>query len=122
MADNTDNIEAIVGNIPGLDLQASTLRKHPALLLKGLKRFNETHHEFESEFLNAYNQNDFQEATRLAHSLKGLAATFGALGLSQTAFSLEKACRDNKTEAIESLLSEVVDNLQNILTGIKKIN
>jgi two-component system sensor histidine kinase/response regulator len=122
MNDNTNLTETIPENLPGIDVQASTLRNRPALFLKGLKRFQESQQDFESNFNSARKNNDTEEATRLAHSLKGLAATFGAINLQQSALALEMACREKQADRIETSFKLVLENLQVVLAGIKKLN
>lgn len=111
----------IPDNLPGIDIEASTLKQRPALFLKGLKRFKESQQNFETDFNNAL-ENDIQEATRLAHTLKGLAGTFGATILQQAAMKLELACKENHQAAVDRNLAEVIDNLQIVLSGIDNLN
>ena len=112
--------DTIPDHLPGIDAEASTLKKRPALFLKGLKRFGETQHNFESDFNHAL-ETDIEEATRLAHSLKGLAGTFGATTLQDTAMKLELACKDKQMDAINDNLAEVTENLQIVLSGIDSL-
>jgi two-component system sensor histidine kinase/response regulator len=111
----------IPDDLPGIDPQASTLRKRPALFLKGLKRFKEDQHNFESDFNSALADN-MEEATRLAHSLKGLAGTFGAVSLQQSALELELACKENRGDDIKTVLAKVIEDLHIVFSGIDSLN
>ena len=107
--------------LPGIDLQASTLKNRPALFMKGLKIFQENQHSFNDNFKNALRNNDMEAATRQAHTLKGQAATFGALNLQQSALALEMACQEKQTDVIEKQLKAVLDDLQIVLDGIDSV-
>ncbi len=111
----------IPDNLPGIDLEASTLRKRPALFLKGIKQFRENQQNFEPDFRCAMD-NDTEEAIRLAHSLKGLAGTFGATSLQQAALKLEQDCKEHRSDLIESALGDVVENLQVVFSGIDRLD
>ena len=60
-----------------------------ALYEKHLARFKIKYKNIDEEILNAINENDAEEARRLAHSIKGLSATLGLMALSTAALELE---------------------------------
>ncbi len=59
-------------------------------------------------------------AIRLAHTLKGSAATFGAQQAQNTASFIEKHCKDNDFAAAEKLAQKLSQNLSDFFELIKK--
>ena len=80
--------------IAGLDQQAglATAGGHPALYRKLLRTFLDTQTDFAADFADAAAIGDHVGMTRLAHSLRGAAATLGAKPLAAAAGALEQAC------------------------------
>ena len=73
-----------------------------------LQLFVDSCRDFGSEFRTAFDNGDIETAERLAHSLKGMSASIGAINVQTRAESLELACM-NKEEAgkINDCVSEV---------------
>jgi two-component system sensor histidine kinase/response regulator len=69
----------------------------------------------------ALNQQDFATARRLAHTIKGAAATIGAEHLSECAGQLEASCKSNPNAA-KDLLPAVDQALKIVINGIKDSN
>ncbi len=82
--------------LPGIDLQAGLARveRDQGLYLKLLRRFRADQAGFGTAFRAAWSQGDMETATRLAHTLKGLAGNLGAHVLQEAARRLEMASRD----------------------------
>lgn len=90
------------------------------LYIKLLKRFVKNDAKFESDFNEALNSGDMVTATRLAHTLKGTAATIGATTLTEYAKVLEMACKEHTNAAIiQSKLEQVIISLNSLLGGLK---
>ena len=111
--------------LPGIDLQAGLARveQDRALYLKLLRRFRADQAGFESAFRAAWAGGDRETATRLAHTLKGLAGNLGAHALQEAARRLEMATLEESAlpedEAlVQTLLSEVMAALEPLLVGI----
>lgn len=82
--------------LPGIDLQAGLARveRDQGLYLKLLRRFRADQAGFGTAFRAAWSQGDRETATRLAHTLKGLAGNLGAHVLQEAARRLEMASRE----------------------------
>lgn len=95
--------------LPGIDLQAGLARveRDQQLYLKLLRRFRADQAGFAAAFRAAWSQGDRETATRLAHTLKGLAGNLGAHALQEAARRLEMAGR------------EVVAPQEDMITGDK---
>lgn len=71
-----------------------------------------------AEIRQAIQEKQMKTAQRLAHTLKGAAATIGAEALSQTAEGLEKQLRENQQDGLEKLLNKMEDQLQAAIAAI----
>ncbi|MBI2308300.1 MAG: response regulator [Rhodocyclales bacterium] len=75
--------------------------------------------DFGARFAAAQAAGDRDGCTRLAHTLKGLAATAGAGRLTERAARLEQACRRGDDDTIATLRQEVVARLQEAIAAIR---
>ncbi|MFC5302076.1 PAS domain-containing hybrid sensor histidine kinase/response regulator [Azospira restricta] len=76
--------------------------------------------DFGARFAAARAAGADDEALRLAHTLKGLAATAGATALADAARALEQACRDGAgTAAIGPLQQRTADRLHDAVAAIR---
>ncbi|WP_153110023.1 hybrid sensor histidine kinase/response regulator [Propionivibrio limicola] len=94
----------------------------PVLYRKLLKLFHDTHgREFESGFKSALSKDEWDTATRLAHSLKSAAKTIGAIDLGNLAKTLEDACREREADTIPGILERLLNEMRNICDGLSTI-
>ncbi len=115
----------MAGAFPGIDIEAG--RGHTKgdnrLYQRMLDMFLDSQRDFVTRFREASASGDLPTAMRLAHDLKGLAATIGAHAVQTAAASLEQGCngqireasetaRDNLLEATARELGIVIDGLQ----------
>ena len=106
-------------DLPGIEVAAGLARVEGDLGLyrKLLRRFKTDQAGFETNFRQAWTGGDREGATRLAHTLKGLAGNIGALALQEAARALETAtCEDGP--AVEDRLVAVLAALTPILAVI----
>ncbi|TXH87908.1 MAG: response regulator [Rhodoferax sp.] len=111
--------------IPGLDTRAGLLTTagDPQLYERQLHRFVEAFASFGQAFEAALDGNDTQLPARLAHTLKGQAASIGAHALARLATDLEQACRtaaipvvlQMQKEQVEAPLAGLIAALQQVL-------
>ena len=87
-----------------------------------LKRFAETEADFPERFRRARETRDVALATRLAHTLKGLAANLGARELANRSAELERACEDPAlpAERTDVLLARVATELELVVGAIRR--
>jgi HPt (histidine-containing phosphotransfer) domain-containing protein len=85
------------GAFAGIDTRIGLagLRGNERLYRRLLGMFRERELRFEARFRAACDKGDMDEAMRLAHDLKSVSATLGALALAQAADALERACSDS---------------------------
>jgi CheY-like chemotaxis protein len=93
----------------------------PEIYRQVLLLFCEDQRDFEQQFKEARQGDDPDAPTRLAHTLKGIAATIGATGLQQTALRLETLCKKAApNEEIARLLQKVTAELDQILAELDR--
>ncbi|MDM8546661.1 two-component regulator propeller domain-containing protein [Candidatus Venteria ishoeyi] len=84
-----------------------------------LLNFYDTYQDFAQQFNTLKKQADYQEATRLVHSLKGVASHVGAFEVQFAAQELEKACTQNLPEAeIQKSLQHLVNKLNPVISAL----
>ncbi|MDR0239500.1 MAG: response regulator [Deltaproteobacteria bacterium] len=116
----------ILRNLKGLDVQAglSNVAGNRELYLRLLDRFAKHYSRSGAELRDTvqrmeYDASAHEEALRLAHTAKGVAANLGAHALAAVAGELESAIKKNAARAdmlarYESLLCEVLDSLDSL--------
>ena len=91
-----------------------------SLYLTLLAKFVKSQEHCAQAIGQALRDGDTATAERLAHTLKGLAASLGALPLRQSALELEKALHNAADgKALERLLSATQQRLQVLLSGLR---
>lgn len=110
--------------LPGLDTAMGIhyANNKPELFLKLLKMFRDGRGgNFQRDFSAVCIANDWAEQHRLAHSLKGLASTLGAIELSASALELQVATQERDSAKRDSVLPGVLSRLQIVLDGLRDI-
>lgn len=92
----------------------------PGLYRRMLLLFLDNHRNFEQTFRRALIANNYEEATKEAHTLKGVSATLGMTDLRQAALSLETACKQ-ESDDVEEALETTLAKLGVVLTGLEKL-
>lgn len=112
-------------NLPGIDINMGINRVmgNRELYRKLLKKFSDENKCFVEYLLKRCQDNDDQGAIQLAHSLKGLAATIGAMPLAQVVQDLEIKLRDvhgkaDKCAQITPLVNTAAEKLTEVLASI----
>jgi PAS domain S-box-containing protein len=99
---------ALLEQIPGMQVANAlrNLRGHSERLLSMLARLPVEHAEDVQKFRTSMQHADTSSASRIAHTLKGVAATLGLSDLSEASARLEMAVKTGSTAAdIEQLVS-----------------
>ena len=89
-----------------------------ALYIRLLKRFYDSQQDFIETVKHAVEKKDFDNAERLAHTLKSTSGTLGVQRVSHLATELEAAF--NKNSGYEHVLEALDTELNDVLTGLKQ--
>ena len=102
-ASSCDDIPA---QLPPFDIPAALARANgkPALLRKMLLTFGEQFKCAASQLRQQIAEEKTGEASRLAHSLRGVAATLEAKELATAAANIEQALREGQTQGLDDLI------------------
>ena len=106
-----------VDSAAGLTIVQGNLRLYRRLLLK----FRDQQRDFEHQFRIAQADSDPNAASRMAHTLKGVAGNLGIKGVQAAALKLEKTCREGGADMDEPLVT-VVAELQRVLAGLDTLD
>ena len=117
-ADPDETVE--IPPLEGIDTEAglATTQNNPRLYRKLLIKFRDAERDFEARFRAA---EDIETATRLAHTLKGVAGNIGAFGLQGAAKALEFACKEKGGER-DGLLAAVVVELAPVIAALDELD
>ncbi len=118
-AENGD--EPLPGHLPGLDLDAglAVVNGRRKTYLKLLRMFRDGQRDFVARFGQAVAEGDEVAATRLAHTLKGVAGSIGAEDLAEAARALESHCRERREAGeIQATLATVREQLDRVIEGL----
>ena len=106
--------------LPGVDTEAglSVMRGNVSLYRKLLCRFAQQQQDFKFQFQSAREGDDSEAATRLAHSLKGVAANLGMWEVRQAAALLESVSKTGEGD-LQEATDGVTLQLQRVLRGLR---
>jgi CheY-like chemotaxis protein len=118
---SVESSDAILPHLPGIDAKAGLkiamgdIDFYKELLVRSCKNFS----NFDSVMSAALQHEDNEEATRRAHSLKGVAATIGAREVEAAAAELERACNQKQDpEQIAKHHAVVLKALETVMNGL----
>ena len=91
--------------LPGFETEKALARlgNNERLYIKLLKQFLQYYANTDTQFYDAFVRGDYVEAQRIAHTLKGLAASIGASALASEAAFLEASFSAGDNEATQAL-------------------
>lgn len=93
------------------------------LLLRILKQFRDTQGlSFAGQFQTAQAAGDWLTASRLAHSIKGVAHTIGATDLGESAEVLERAAAAGDAEKCDAQLPPLLALLAQVMSGLVELD
>jgi signal transduction histidine kinase/CheY-like chemotaxis protein/HPt (histidine-containing phosphotransfer) domain-containing protein/HAMP domain-containing protein len=110
--------------LPGIDSRAAldALMNNERVYRRLLASFAATQADFAWRFREARQAGDVAASQRMAHDLKGLAASAGAQALSRGAAALEAAClRGASAAEIETLVDTVARELAPVIAGLQTL-
>lgn len=109
-------------NIPGLDTELGLRRVlgKKKSYLKLLSKYIESEKSFVHEMNKAYEEKDCETAERLAHTLKSVSGTIGAVPLQKKAAQLEESIRNGASRDL--ILSDIIETgtmLEDLLSDLE---
>ena len=113
--------ETLPETLAGIDVKAglATTAGNQTLYLKLLNRFREGQSGFEAAYRSALQVGNLPEATRHAHTLKGVAGTIGARKLQKSAAILEDLSHHARpAEELDAALTQTTAELAVVLNGL----
>lgn len=125
----SSNLKAISGEVKEYLLNIEELNFEEGLkrllgneefYLKMLRSFINRYPEGKTKIAEKLKEEDFKEAEREAHSIKGMSGNIGMNPVYQTSSELEKAIRENRSDDIAQLV-EQLDGYINKISGKLKI-
>ena len=107
-----------VPEIQGIDVLDGLIRigGSPKAYLKLLRTFVNNNEAFKSHLVNAMENNDWEKAVRMAHTLKGVSGNIGAMALSASCLGLETQLRKENRDMLS--IDECLENTQTVLQQI----
>jgi two-component system sensor histidine kinase/response regulator len=108
--------------LQGIDVQTGLYRVggyedlYRSLLVKFYRKYPDTIRQIK----DALDKEDWELSTRLAHTVKGVAAHLGATDLQAAGADVEAAITEGRLENIDELLETFEQNLQSVINGLKE--
>ena len=122
LEDKADPEDDSMPELPGISV-ADGLKKvggNEKFYRKLLLQFLDTNRDSANEIREALEKKDQPLAVRLAHTVKGVAATLGAGVLAQVSGELEKALKNEETGKLSNLLEQFASHLNQVMHSIEK--
>ncbi len=114
---------------PNLDIATSlnNLGNNTELLQKVIKSFYTQYKDATITDITSFlSDNKIEDATRLAHTIKGLSGTIGATDLQKISLDLELACKENILNKINETLvifsNQFEKSINEIHTGLQQLS
>ncbi|KAB2953451.1 response regulator [Heliorestis acidaminivorans] len=122
----TEPIDSDLQSIRGIDAEEGLKRLvgNGSLYKKLLRQFAENQKEAPAILREALRENDKALATRIAHTVKGVAANLGAYEVSKASAAIEESLRKSEKEAplpedFQELLHQFSQQLEQVIEGIQ---
>jgi len=114
--------EKLPDELEGLNIKEglSRLQGNEKLYIKLVEKFYNSESDFVKRFGRLLQDGEMEEATRAAHTIKGVAGNLGAEKLQEASMNLEKACK-NDSGGFQELLEMVSLELEVVFNSIKAI-
>jgi PAS domain S-box-containing protein len=115
--------DSIPDHLPPFDIPAALARNNgkPKLIRKLLLTFHDRYANVVSELQRLLDENKAEEAERLAHSLKSLAAALEARELTEAALAVEKTLRAGQREGLSTLIDSLAKALDPAIAAAASI-
>jgi CheY-like chemotaxis protein len=119
----TGGADGLPDQLPGIDIESGLQRVggNPKLFKKLLGEFFIDHGKDVIAIRSALEQGDNDTALRLAHTIKGVAATIGAGELNTRAKDVESAIKRNELDNINELVDQLALVMTPVLDGLSAL-
>ena len=109
-----------LSGLPGISIKSGLAKVsgNGKLYRKLLSKFRRNHKTVADDIKTALEKDDSETATRLTHTIKGLAGNIGAQDLHFAAVDMEAVLRQNRTEHIPGRLNAFSEALDLVLESI----
>jgi CheY-like chemotaxis protein/HPt (histidine-containing phosphotransfer) domain-containing protein len=110
-----------LARLPGISAQVgrNSTMNNDKLYRRLLGMFRDGQRDVVAQFRAARSAGDDATAMRLAHNLRAVSASLGALAVQQSAGALERACADKSPDAtVAPLLAQVDTDLEPVIAGL----
>ncbi len=125
MLSSADKIEMETPLVEADQMAALTAAAGVETAMAIIAAFKNSNEELFEALTNQIRENDYLEAAKSAHALKGSAANLGAIALSETAREMEIACKEKctadleqKLQALQALMDATTTALEEVVNGI----
>ena len=108
--------------LPGIDVRTGLYRtnNNKTLFFKVLRSFVEDYHDARDRLVDDLAQGRKEEASRLAHSLKGVGGNIGALDLHDRAAAVEAAIEADTLDMNSDIWADFAQALDRVINGLGK--
>ncbi|MBU2871487.1 diguanylate cyclase [Colwellia sp. E2M01] len=115
--------EAQEGNIDGIDyaIGVNNVLGDASLFQEVLVMFYQDHHQDADKLYKAMTEQDNATIKHLAHTLKGVACSVGAMELFEITKTLDIAINENQMSAIDDLYTKLSLELNRVMQAIKSV-
>ncbi len=112
-ADDNARLLERLERLPGVDTVSGlrSLRGKTVLYLRLLRQFSESHGDDATRLRARLESGELPEAARLAHSVKGVAASLGLIALAQSAGRLETLLRASATPPAAAVIAPLIGEI-----------
>ena len=117
-------VEDPLARLPGIDVKVgrSSTMNNDKLYRRLLGMFRDGQRDVVAQFRAARSAGDDATAMRLAHNLRAVSASLGALAVQRSAGALERACADKSPDTtVEPLLAQVALDLEPVIDGLVRL-
>jgi two-component system sensor histidine kinase/response regulator len=116
-------VDGLLPDLPGIDVAQGLKRVagNRKLYLKLLREFHRDYPAAVGTIQEAIAGNRLEEALRLAHTLKGVAGSLGAMNLFADAGEIESALKAGDPEKAAANLPKVAELLQTVISGLAAV-
>ncbi|MBI3773263.1 MAG: response regulator [Gammaproteobacteria bacterium] len=119
MATTAASAPITIPELPGIDVTDGMERlRNWETYRRLLKNFRDKHAGAADRLENLIRRNEWEEATRLAHTLKGSGGNLGAKKIYEAAAAMEQACRAENQDRVTAQFPILRSRLEEVINGL----